>query len=77
VPLLEPAGVLVAWKRGEIADELTSGRRALDALGGGSIEVVPAGLPELPEHVLVVVAPADAAPAAYPRDPALRKRQPW
>ena len=34
-PLLEPGGVLVAWKRGDLDAELAHARRAVDALGGG------------------------------------------
>ena len=77
VPLLRPGGVLVAWKRGDLADELASGRRALDALGGGRLEVRPVDLPGLVGHALVVVTAAGPAPVAYPRDPAARARRPW
>ncbi len=38
-PLLAPGGMLVAWKRGDLADELAAAGRAIDALGGGSLEV--------------------------------------
>jgi 16S rRNA (guanine527-N7)-methyltransferase len=77
VPLLRPGGVLVAWKRGDLAGELSAGRRALDALGGGRIDSRPVDLPELAGHALVVVTAAGRAPAAYPRDPAARTRRPW
>ncbi len=77
VPLLRPGGVLVAWKRGDLAGELAAGRRALDALGGGRLETTAVDLPGLADHVLVVVTAAGAADAAYPRDPAVRARRPW
>ena len=77
VPLLVPGGALVAWKRGDLAAELAAGRRALDALGGGRLELRPVELPGLAGHVLVVVTAAGPAPAAYPRDPAARARRPW
>ena len=77
VPLVVPGGALVAWKRGDLAAELDAGRRALDALGGGRLEIRPVELPGLAGHVLVVVTAAGPAPAAYPRDPAARARRPW
>lgn len=77
VPLLRPGGVLVAWKRGDLAAELAAGRRALDALGGGRLETRPVDLPALAGHALVVVTATGPAPAAYPRDPAARARRPW
>ena len=36
-PLLRPGGILVAWKRGELVEELAAGRRAATALGGGTV----------------------------------------
>ncbi len=77
VPLLHPGGVLVAWKRGDLAAELAASRRALDALGGGRIETRPVEVPALAGHALVVVTATGQAPAAYPRDPAARARRPW
>jgi 16S rRNA (guanine527-N7)-methyltransferase len=77
VPLLEPGGVLVAWKRGDLAAELAAADRALAALGGGSIESLPIDAPGLTGHRLVVVTARGRAPDAYPRDPAVRKRRPW
>jgi len=76
-PLLRPGGHLVAWKRGDLAAELDVARRASRALGGGELEMVRVGDPELAGHVLVVVTKRRATPPGFPRDPALRKRQPW
>jgi 16S rRNA (guanine527-N7)-methyltransferase len=77
VPLLVPGGVLVAWKRGDIADEVAAARRALTALGGGIVEGHPIELAGLTGHRLVVVTGRGSTPAAYPRDPATRRRRPW
>jgi 16S rRNA (guanine527-N7)-methyltransferase len=77
VPLLGPGGILVAWKRGDLTGELDAGRRGLDALGGGRVELHPVELPALAGHALVVVTAEGQAPAAYPRDPAARARRPW
>jgi 16S rRNA (guanine527-N7)-methyltransferase len=88
-PLLARGGALIAWKRGDLALELAAARRAMQALGGGTIEVLPVSVPgggdggpdgassALAGHALVVARPSGAVPAAYPRDPAARRRRPW
>ena len=78
-PSLAPGGTLIAWKRGDITAELVTARRAIEALGGGSLRVVDIPLRELGEHRLVVMerSAAGTVPAAYPRDPAVRKKRPW
>lgn len=53
-PLLAPMGALVAWKRGELGEELRAASRAVDALGGGSIEVLEVNVRGLSRHRLVV-----------------------
>jgi 16S rRNA G527 N7-methylase RsmG len=78
-PLLAPSGTLVAWKRGDIGAELEAARRAIDALGGGALDVVDIAVRGLDGHRLVVATrPADATvPDTYPRDPGQRRRRPW
>jgi 16S rRNA (guanine527-N7)-methyltransferase len=76
-PLLAPGGVLVAWKRGDLAAELAAAGRAAEALGGGRVEVVGVDVAGLDGHRLVVVERTGSVPDAYPRDPAARKRRPW
>jgi 16S rRNA (guanine527-N7)-methyltransferase len=76
-PLLEPGGTLVAWKRGDIETELAAAERAIDALGGGSLDVRPVTVDGLHGHRLVVVTSRGRVPAGYPRDPGSRKRRPW
>jgi 16S rRNA (guanine527-N7)-methyltransferase len=90
LPLLRPAGILVAWKRGPVDDpaglggELAAARRALAAIdAAGRILVAPAvrpasGVAALADHVLVVVerGPSPIDPI-WPRDPAARRRAPW
>lgn len=76
-PLLELGGVLVAWKRGELGAELAAARRAVDALGGGSLEVDDVAIEGLGEHRLVRVTRGGRVPGGYPRDPAARRRRPW
>ena len=82
-PLLVPGGLLIAWKSANAEAEQAAAGRAIDALGGGSIEVRRTGvddavLGELAGHCLVLVRRGGRAVApAYPRDPAVRRRQPW
>ena len=76
-PLLEPGGVLVAWKRGDIDAELAAAGRAVAALGGGTVEVRKVAAPALPGHCLVVIRKDGRTLDRYPRDPAQRRRTPW
>ncbi|MDQ6795255.1 MAG: class I SAM-dependent methyltransferase [Chloroflexota bacterium] len=76
-PLLSAYGRLVAWKRGPLEAELASAGRALDAIGGGQIEVVDTSTAGLAGHRLAIVTKGGPTPAGYPRDPADRRRRPW
>jgi 16S rRNA (guanine527-N7)-methyltransferase len=78
-PLLASGGSLIAWKRGDLAAELAAAHRAIEALGGGSIEVVDVRVDGLRDHRLVVATRASKGriPDGYPRDPAARRRRPW
>jgi 16S rRNA (guanine527-N7)-methyltransferase len=76
-PLLVPGGILVAWKRGDLAAELAAADRAVTALGGGRLDVHPVHVSGLEAHCLVVATTHGRAPEAYPRDPGTRKRRPW
>ena len=76
-PLLDRGGLLVAWKRGDLRTELAAARRAVDALGGGTLETLAPDVPGLPRHRLVLATRTGSVPDAYPRDPAVRRRQVW
>jgi 16S rRNA (guanine527-N7)-methyltransferase len=76
-PLLTVGGRLVAWKRGDIAAEMVAARGAVGAMGGGSIDQHAVKVTGLQGHVLVVVTKRGRTPAEYPRDPAVRRREPW
>jgi 16S rRNA (guanine527-N7)-methyltransferase len=76
-PLLEPGGHLIAWKGALPGDELAAGRRAVAALGGGAIAILPAPTPGQPRNRLVIATKRGATGAAYPRSPATRKHRPW
>jgi 16S rRNA (guanine527-N7)-methyltransferase len=76
-PLLEPGGVLVAWKRGDLDAELAAASRAVEALGGGTLDVHAVAVDGLDRHRLVTIRRTGRVPDAYPRDPAARRRRPW
>ncbi len=76
-PLLAPGGILVAWKRGDIAAELGRMRRACGALGGGTVDLLPVTATGLAGHLIVVVTKTGQTDDAYPRDPSVRRRRPW
>ncbi len=77
LPLLAPGGVLVAWKRGDIVDEVAAAGRAIQALGGGTVGSVATAVGGLEGHRLVIVTSRGRVPSGYPRDPAARRRRPW
>jgi 16S rRNA (guanine527-N7)-methyltransferase len=76
LPLVARGGVLVAWKRGAVDDELAAASGALRALRAGPVRVVPSGVPGLDGHRLVVVPRRGPIDDRYPRDPAERRRRP-
>lgn len=76
LPLLLPGGLLVAWKRRPVDDELARSERALRQLGGRLVEVGPVIVPGLEDHVLAVVQKVADTPPEFPRDPAARRRRP-
>jgi 16S rRNA (guanine527-N7)-methyltransferase len=75
-PLLSKGGSVLAWKRGDLEQELPAGERAVAALGGGELRVVAVELAGLHEHCLVVATRTGRLPDQFPRDPATRRRRP-
>jgi 16S rRNA (guanine527-N7)-methyltransferase len=75
-PLLKPGGWLVAWKRGDLDQELEQGRRAADVLGGGDLDVVDPGVASMPHHRLVMVQKMGSTASRWPRSQAARLRSP-
>jgi len=76
LPLVAPDGVLVAWKRTPLDEELEEAAGALEALRAGPVETVATGVPGLETHRLVIVPRAGRIDARFPRDPAERRRRP-
>jgi 16S rRNA (guanine527-N7)-methyltransferase len=76
-PLLRPGGALIAWKRGDVAEELDAAHRAIEGLGGGGIDTLDVAVPGLDQHRLVIATRTGTVPDGYPREPAIRRRRPW
>ena len=76
-PLLADRGALIAWKRGDLASETDAARRAIEALGGGSLAIDDVAIEGLAGHRLVIATRTGSVPDGYPRDPAARRRRPW
>jgi 16S rRNA (guanine527-N7)-methyltransferase len=80
LPFLRVGGDLIVWK-GRIDAEMPGAEKALRALGGEVVAVVPTmslGLGDaLPGRQLVVARKAKPTPERYPRTPAEMKRHPW
>jgi 16S rRNA (guanine527-N7)-methyltransferase len=76
LPLLLEGGLLLAWKRLPLNEELDRSSRAVAELGGHVAAVDPCGIPGLEDHVLVTVRRIGPVPDRFPRDPAARRRSP-
>ncbi|HEX5825940.1 MAG TPA: 16S rRNA (guanine(527)-N(7))-methyltransferase RsmG [Candidatus Limnocylindrales bacterium] len=76
LPLVAPGGVLVAWKRHPVDDELDAAGPALRALRAGPPEIHRPAVPGLEQHRLVVVPRGGPIDVRFPRDPAERRRRP-
>lgn len=76
LPLLRPGGLLVAWKRPPLDEELARAERALRQLHGRVAAVEAVTVAGLEDHVLAVVEKTGETPREFPRDPAARRRRP-
>jgi 16S rRNA (guanine527-N7)-methyltransferase len=76
LPLVSRGGILLAWKRRPLTAELDAAEPGLRLLGGSAPMLYPVTIGGLEDHVLVIVEKVGASPAAYPRDPAQRRRRP-
>jgi 16S rRNA (guanine527-N7)-methyltransferase len=74
LPLVEVGGIVVAWKREPLADELVAARDRIRELGGAEPDVVDVRAPGLDDHRLVVIAKRAPTPSRFPRSPAERRR---
>jgi len=77
LPLLLIGGILVAWKRGAIDDELAVASRAATVLRAGRPTLLGVTAPGLEDHRLVVIEKRRTTPPGYPRQPGRRARERW
>ena len=76
MPLLQVGGLLLAWKKQPVNDELARADGAIHQLRGRLIRLQPVIVSGLEDHVLVVVEKLAETPREFPRDPAARRRRP-
>jgi 16S rRNA (guanine527-N7)-methyltransferase len=76
LPLVAPGGVLIAWKREPVEEDLAAAAKALHVLRAGPVTVREVAVPGLETHRLVIVPRGGRVEMKYPRDPAERKRHP-
>jgi 16S rRNA (guanine527-N7)-methyltransferase len=77
LPFCTPGGLFIAYKKGDILDELQQSGRAVDIMGGRLKEIVIVS-PELfdDERRLIVIEKLKAAPQEYPRRPGMPEKRP-
>ena len=76
LPLVAPGGVLVAWKRHPVDEELDAAAGALRALRAGRPQVQRVRVPGLEDHRLIVVPRDGPIDVRFPREPSERRGRP-
>ncbi len=68
LPFVRQGGVVIAPKKGELADEIIAGERAARLLGARLLDPIPVTLPPLGDDRVILAARAERpCPAQYPR----------
>ena len=77
LPFCKIGGRVVAWKRGDIAAEISAAEAAAPVLGGRITAVHPVNLPGLTDNrILVVAEKVDSTPDGYPRRVGIPAKRP-
>jgi 16S rRNA (guanine527-N7)-methyltransferase len=77
IPFCKIAGRAILHKKGDIAEEMNSAKRAIATMGGKLIEIKPVELSEFPDNrVLVVIEKVAPTPEIYPRGQGLPIKRP-
>jgi 16S rRNA (guanine527-N7)-methyltransferase len=77
IPFCKIGGKFVAYKKGDIKDEMQQAKRAISTMGGKIIEIKPVELSEFPDNrVLVVIEKVAPTPDQYPRGSGLPVKRP-
>ena len=77
LPFCKIGGRLIAQKKGDIAEELSTAGKAIRVLGGAPAQVRPIELPEFTDNrCLVIVEKIAATPPQFPRRPGMPAKKP-
>jgi 16S rRNA (guanine527-N7)-methyltransferase len=77
LPLVAVGGLVVAWKKRDVQDEIVVAGRGISILGGRRLPAVPVDLPGLPpDRQLVLMKKERRTPDKYPRAPGVPKQRP-
>jgi 16S rRNA (guanine527-N7)-methyltransferase len=77
LPLVKIGGLVVAWKKRDVDDEVLVAGRGISILGGRRLSALPVDLPGLPpDRQLVRMAKERRTPDKYPRAPGVPKQKP-
>jgi 16S rRNA (guanine527-N7)-methyltransferase len=77
LPFCRPGGLFIAYKKGDIKDELEQAGKAIDLMGGKLKGIIP-GDPTLFDdgRCLVVIEKVQPTPPQYPRRPGMPEKRP-
>ena len=77
LPLVRVGGHFIAYKAGEVEEEVDAARHAIEILGGGNIEVIKFTLPQSDfERTLVKIEKIKETPSKYPRKAGRPSKEP-
>ena len=77
LPFCRQGGVMVAYKKGDLAEELAEAQNAITLMGGRIVEQQAVDVEGLRDRrVLVVIKKIADTPAKYPRRPGMPKKRP-
>jgi len=76
LPFCKIGGYFIAQKKGDIEKELQDSSRAITLLGGMLSQIKQIDLPQLQDHLLVIIAKVAISPITYPRRPGIPAKRP-
>ena len=77
LPYAKPNGLFIAYKSGEIKDELTEAKNAIKLLGGKLEDIISFNLADSDiERSFVIIRKVSATPKRFPRKPGTAKKDP-
>ncbi len=77
LPFCAVGGLFIAWKKGDIKEELEQSPKAIDVMGGRLKAVMPVNPELFDDHrCLVIIEKTKSAPEQYPRRPGMPEKRP-